>query len=69
MNDEKTASFLRWFNGLTQNDQSDVIDLVYDEFKVRRLVDGFLGLTPEQRHQLFDRLQIPRDISDKLSDA
>ena len=32
---EKSSLFLKWFNGLGESDQSDVIDLVYDEFKVR----------------------------------
>ena len=63
---EKSNLFLKWFNNLGESDQSDVIDLVYDEFKVRGLVEGFTSLSPEKRDHLFERLQIPRDIRDKL---
>ena len=66
---EKSNLFLKWFNGLGQSDQSDVIDLVYDEFKVRGLVEGFTSLSPEQRDHLFERLQIPREVRDKLFSA
>ena len=44
----------------------DPVDLVYDEFKVRVLVEGFSCLSPEQREHLFDRLQIPTVVRDKL---
>ena len=66
---EKTNLFLKWFNDLDESDQSDVIDLAYDEFKVRGLVEGFTNLSPEQRDHLFERLQIPRDVQDKLFSA
>ena len=66
---EKSNLFLKWFNGLGESDQSDVIDLVYDEFKVRGLVEGFISLSPEQRDHLFERLQIPREVRDKLFSA
>lgn len=67
--EEKSKLFLRWFTDLTDDDQSDVIDLVYDEFKVRGMVEGFVKLSKEQRNDLFERLGIPRDIQEKLSGA
>ena len=66
---EKSKLFLNWFNDLADGDQSDVIDLVYDEFKVRGIVEGFAKLTKEQRNDLFERLGIPADIQEKLSRA
>ena len=66
MLNNKTSAFLEWFNGLNQVDQSDVIDLVYGEFKVRGLVDGFKQLSASQRNLLFDRLHVPREVCDNL---
>ena len=57
---QKTDRFLRWFQELNDDDQSDAIDLVYDEFKVRGMVEGFVDLSPEQRSELFGRLGIPK---------
>lgn len=63
---KKTERFLKWFQELNDDDQSDAIDLVYDEFKVRGMVEGFVGLSPEQRSELFGRLGIPKTIQETL---
>jgi|TARA_X000000950_G_scaffold118112_1_gene147941 hypothetical protein len=64
---EKSKLFLKWFNDLSDDDQSEAIDLVYDEFNVRVIVEGFAKLTKEQRNDLFKRLGIPGDIQENLS--
>ena len=66
---EKSKLFVKWFNDLSDDEQSEVIGLVYDEFKVRGIVEGFAKLTKEKRNDLFDRLGIPGDIQEKLSRA
>ena len=66
---EKTNHFLRWFQELDDDDQSDAIDLVYDEFKVRGMVEGVSGLSPEQRNELFGRLGIPKSVQEKLFES
>ena len=63
---QKTDRFLRWFHELNDDDQSDAIDLVYDEFKVRGMVEGFVDLSPEQRSELFGRLGIPKGVQEAL---
>ena len=66
---EKTNRFLRWFQELDDDDQSDAIDLVYDEFKVRGMVEGVSGLSSEQRNELFGRLGIPKSVQEKLYES
>jgi len=66
---EKTNRFLRWFQELDDDDQSDAIDLVYDEFKVRGMVEGVSSLSPEQRNELFGRLGIPKSVQEKLYES
>ena len=63
---KKTERFLKWFQELNDDDQSDAIDLVYDEFKVRGMVEGLVDLSPEQRSELFGRLGIPKSVQETL---
>ena len=62
----RVDQFLRWFKALESKDKEELMDLVYQEHKVRDVVHSLSGMPVEQRKAVFQRLGIPNDLLTRI---
>ena len=62
----KVEEFLKWFKGLSEEDQDELMKMVYSEYKVRDVVRVFAKMPSVQRQTVFQRLGLPEDLLAKI---
>ena len=62
----KVEEFLKWFKGLSEEDQDELMKMVYSEYKVRDVVRVFAKMPSVQRQTVFQRLGLPEELLAKI---
>jgi hypothetical protein len=62
----KVEEFLKWFKGLSEEDQDELMKMVYSEYKVRDVVRVFAKMPIVQRQTVFQRLGLPEELLAKI---
>lgn len=65
----KVEEFLKWFKGLPEEDQDELMKMVYSEYKVRDVVRVFANMPTVQRQTVFQRLGLPDELLAKIPSA
>ncbi len=62
----KTEKFVNWFKNLPEEDQDELMKMVYSEYKVRDVVRSFSAMPAVQRQTVFQRLGLPDELLTKI---
>lgn len=62
----KLEKFVGWFKELPEDDQDELIKMVYSEYKVREVVRAFSSMPAVQRQTVFERLGLPNELLTKI---
>ena len=63
---QRLEQFFSWFRQLDPSDQEPLMNLVYNEFKVRDVVRTFSVMPTQQRQAVFERLGLPNDLLSRI---
>jgi hypothetical protein len=58
--------FVNWFKNLPEEDQDELMKMVYSEYKVRDVVRSFSAMPAVQRQTVFQRLGLPDELLTKI---
>ena len=58
--------FISFFKGLEVGEQNELMQLVYEEHKVRNVVKTFSSMPTDQRRSVFQRLGLPQDLLSRI---
>lgn len=62
----KIDKFINWFKSLPEDDQDELMKMVYSEYKVRDVVRSFSEMPVVQRQTVFQRLGLPEELLTKI---
>ena len=62
----KLEKFVSWFTDLPEEDQDELMKMVYSESKVRDVVRAFSTMPAVQRQTVFQRLGLPNELLTKI---
>lgn len=62
----KIDKFINWFKSLPEDDQDELMKMVYSEYKVRDVVRSFSEMPVVQRQTVFQRLGLPDELLTKI---
>ena len=62
----KLEKFVNWFKELPEEDQDELMKMVYSEYKVRDVVRAFSTMPAVQRQTVFQRLGLPNELLTKI---
>ena len=62
----KLEKFVSWFKDLPEEDQDELMKMVYSEYKVRDVVRAFSTMPAVQRQTVFQRLGLPNELLTKI---
>ena len=65
-NTNSVEKFITFFKGLEVGEQNELIQLVYEEHKIRNVVRTFSSMPTEQRRSVFQRLGLPQDLLSRI---
>ena len=65
----KLEKFVSWFKDLPEEDQDELMKMVYSEYKVRDVVRAFSTMPAVQRQTVFQRLGLPNELPTKIPAA
>ena len=58
--------FISFFKGLEERERNELMQLVYEEHKVRNVVRTFSSMPTDQRRSVFQRLGLPQDLLSRI---
>lgn len=62
----KVEKFVNWFKDLSEEDQDELMKMVYSEYKVKEVVRSFSTMPAVQRQTVFQRLGLPNELLTKI---
>ena len=62
----KLEKFVNWFTELPEDDQDELMKMVYSEYRVRDVVRAFSTMPAVQRQTVFQRLGLPNELLNKI---
>ena len=65
-NTKSLEKFIGFFKGLEAGEQNELMQLVYEEHKVRNVVRTFSTMPTDQRRSVFQRLGLPQDLLSRI---
>ena len=65
-NTNSVEKFISFFKGLESCEQKELMQLVYEEHKVRNVVKTFSSMPTDQRRSVFQRLGLPQDLLNRI---
>ena len=65
-NANSVEKFISFFKGLESSEQNELMQLVYEEHKVRNVVKMFSSMPTDQRRNVFQRLGLPQDLLNRI---
>ena len=65
-NTNSIEKFITFFKGLEVGEQNELIQLVYEEHKIRNVVRTFSSMPTDQRRSVFQRLGLPQDLLSRI---
>ena len=65
-NTNSLEKFVDFFKGLEAGEQNELMQLVYEEHKVRNVVRTFSTMPTDQRRSVFQRLGLPQDLLSRI---
>ena len=65
-NTNSVEKFISFFKGLEVGEQNELMQLVYEEHKVRNVVQTFSSMPIDQRRSVFQRLGLPQDLLSRI---
>ena len=65
-NTNSLEKFISFFKGLEAGEQNELMQLVYEEHKVRNVVKTFSTMPTDQRRSVFQRLGLPQDLLSRI---
>ena len=65
-NTNSVEKFIIFFKGLESSEQNELMQLVYEEHKVRNVVKTFSSMPTDQRRSVFQRLGLPQDLLNRI---
>ena len=65
-NTNSVEKFVSFFKGLQAEEQNELMQLVYEEHKVRNVVKTFSSMPTDQRRSVFQRLGLPQDLLNRI---
>ena len=65
-NTNSVEKFVTFFKGLQAEEQNELMQLVYEEHKVRNVVKTFSSMPTDQRRSVFQRLGLPQDLLSRI---
>ena len=65
-NTNTVEKFITFFKGLEVGEQNELIQLVYEEHKIRNVVRTFSSMPTDQRRSVFQRLGLPQDLLSRI---
>ena len=65
-NTNSVEKFVSFFKGLEAGEQNELMQLVYEEHKVRNVVRTFSSMPTDQRRSVFQRLGLPQDLLNRI---
>ena len=65
-NTNSVEKFITFFKGLEVGEQNELIQLVYEEHKIRNVVRTFSSMPTDQRRSVFQRLGLPQDLLNRI---
>ena len=65
-NTNSVEKFVSFFKGLQAEEQNELMQLVYEEHKVRNVVKTFSSMPTDQRRSVFQRLGLPQDLLSRI---
>ena len=65
-NTNSVEKFISFFKGLESCEQNELMQLVYEEHKVRNVVKTFSSMPTDQRRSVFQRLGLPQDLLSRI---
>ena len=65
-NTNSLEKFISFFKGLEAGEQNELMQLVYEEHKVRNVVRTFSTMPTDQRRSVFQRLGLPQDLLSRI---
>ena len=65
-NTNSVEKFISFFKGLEVGEQNELMQLVYEEHKVRNVVRTFSSMPIDQRRSVFQRLGLPQDLLSRI---
>lgn len=63
----RVSDFTKWFESLDPSDQEELMQIVYNEHKVREVVRSFSSMPIQQRQTVFKRLGLPNELLTRIS--
>ena len=65
-NTNSVEKFITFFKGLEVGEQNELIQLVYEEHRIRNVVKTFSSMPTDQRRSVFQRLGLPQDLLSRI---
>ena len=65
-NTNSVEKFISFFKSLESSEQNELMQLVYEEHKVRNVVKTFSSMPTDQRRSVFQRLGLPQDLLNRI---
>ena len=65
-NTNSIEKFISFFKRLEVSEQNELMQLVYEEHKVRNVVRTFSSMPTDQRRSVFQRLGLPQDLLSRI---
>ena len=65
-NTNSVEKFVSFFKALETGEQNELMQLVYEEHKVRNIVRTFSSMPTDQRRSVFQRLGLPQDLLSRI---
>ena len=65
-NTNSVEKFISFFKNLESSEQNELMQLVYEEHKVRNVVKTFSSMPTDQRRSVFQRLGLPQDLLNRI---
>ena len=65
-NTNSVEKFITFFKDLEVGEQNELIQLVYEEHKIRNVVRTFSSMPTDQRRSVFQRLGLPQDLLSRI---
>ena len=65
-NTNSVEKFIAFFKDLEVGEQNELIQLVYEEHKIRNVVRTFSSMPTDQRRSVFQRLGLPQDLLSRI---
>ena len=65
-NTNSVEKFISFFKALESSEQKELMQLVYEEHKVRNVVKTFASMPTDQRRSVFQRLGLPQDLLNRI---